>query len=432
MSSDEETFVIIVGDDDYEIPDSVKDVVENSEITHLTSLDEIETENVEIKEEPEDYFFKEEPVDDLDEEYAPKSETSSDDDYSDDDINNVNRSRRKRVKVITSYVQELREAYPELRNDRKMLINILSQIMKAMKPPPLPRDYFIMNGIMLECIECGKLSNGIPAAGRHYQEYHGERYLICFACGVDFRSPTNLYKHEKRCPAPDIGIVLKARARHIGNKARARPFLSYEKPKERTDDWMCSMCPARYSSAGGLEAHELVHAGLRPHRCTCCDHAYTSRSALLRHARKHSGERYTCDHCGRDFSSKTAIAAHMDTHLPLKKYACTECEKRYAQKSALRLHVRRDHRRLPPPCACQLCPRRYPRMSLLKQHMKKAHGLLLMTRKMYYKMLPTLTDSQVEQAKVVLQSQVETGTLLDDLCLDTDVKQETDYFIMQD
>lgn len=281
---------------------------------------------------------------------------------------------------------------------------------------------------MLECVHCRHHSQSIMAAGRHYQEKHGERYLLCYSCGVNFRSTTNLYKHEKRCDAPDAAVVLRARALALGRKGRSRPYiptLTDDKPKNKTnlynhkkrsaraitDDkpkkFECSECSALFISKIGLRAHLLTHRGERPYCCHLCAAAYTSLSSLARHVKKHSDVEYICDHCKRSFKVKGALVEHIYTHRPEKRFGCAECPKRYAQKMALDLHVMQKHRNLPPPCACRLCPNRYRRMSILKEHMKKMHGMMIMTRKMFFKKLPTLSTPQINQGKLVFKDVVD-------------------------
>ncbi|CAH0398478.1 unnamed protein product [Chilo suppressalis] len=322
----------------------------------------------------------------------------------------VSPSRRK------SFVEELKQEYPELHNDEKALVSVLAEIMRNVEKPPLPKIYYTMVHDKFQCTICQALTDTEPAAGRHYREYHGPRYLVCYACGVDFRSNTNLLKHEKRCVAPDATTVLKARALSLGRKGRSRPFMP--KPQEIvlrppirrkttvTHKFKCNECPAAFSNGVSLEAHLNLHKGLRPYRCEVCNNAYTSVHRLKRHQKIHSEESYVCDHCGRIFKVKAALRVHLDTHLPVPKFGCEECPRRYATKAALKHHVRRVHLQLPPPCACPICPKSYPRMSLVKDHMKQAHGMSLMTRRMFLKALPKMTDEQLQQAKEILKSNV--------------------------
>ncbi|XP_041979552.1 zinc finger protein 484-like [Aricia agestis] len=355
---------------------------------------------------------------DSDDEFVPsdRSEYESDDEVKSDNEDIKDEKIRKKTKFRRrgknrqeiSYVQYLRDEYNDLRDDEELLINCIVELMRQVQRPEPPEDQFIMNGIMFECIHCEKQSTSIPNAQRHYQDYHGERYLYCYACGSDFRSSTNLYKHEKRCNAADIKIVLKARAQVLGRKGRSRPyipeFIDQKEDRKPIKRYYCTECSASFVTKYGAESHLRMHRGERPYVCPHCPRAYTSQTTLARHKLKHGSQEYICDHCSRSFKLKAALILHMDTHAPLKKYPCLECPRRYSQKSALLVHVNRDHRLLPLPFPCQICPKRYPRMSVLKNHMKKAHGMLLMSRKMFFKQLPLLTKTQIDQAKVILKS----------------------------
>ncbi|KAJ8721883.1 hypothetical protein PYW08_004285 [Mythimna loreyi] len=424
MEADDDMIVLVVVDDDEKAKSSEKDFSISTPSATCIEVDNIiETaqkhgEYITVKIEPQDDDFqyeyledgitsepnvkeelKEEVIeqDDGDEEYFPEEESSN--------YQHRNRHRFAMLKPWQqrSFVAELREQYEELREDEDLLINTLGRIMRTVKPPPPPPDFFIMNGIMFECVCCGYILDTLPAANRHFQEKHGQRYLVCYACGVDFRSTTNLYKHEKRCIAPDAEIVLRARAVFLGRKGRGRPFLTLNKFATKRNKFPCSLCSAVFISKSNLESHENLHRGERPYRCHACPCAYTSYSALSRHAKKHTDAQFICDHCSRSFKVKAALVAHMDTHKPMRKHGCEECNRRFAQKSALMLHVNRVHRNLPPPCACQICPKRYPRMSLLKAHMKRAHGMSIITRKMFFKTLPTMTELEIKESKVILK-----------------------------
>ncbi|CAH2048425.1 unnamed protein product, partial [Iphiclides podalirius] len=305
-----------------------------------------------------------------------------------------------------SLVQELKQQYPELQNDKNNLIKTLAEIMKTVNPPPPPLDYYIMNGIMLECIHCHAMSQSIPAAGRHYQEKHGPCYLMCYACGVDFRSTTSLYKHEKRCKAPDADAVLKARALFLGRDGQKRPYPPIPSSKS-LQKYSCDQCSAECLSKNELMYHEYLHFGIRPFHCKYCPSAYTSKSSLARHLKKHSNVQYICDHCNRTYKIKGVFVMHMYTHMPEKHVVCDDCGKSFPQKSTRKTHVDTCHRKLPPPCACQICPKRFRRTSILRDHMKKVHGMELISKKNFFKTLPKLTERQIKNAKVVLKGDKE-------------------------
>ncbi|KAM3962672.1 uncharacterized protein ACR2FA_003300 [Aphomia sociella] len=386
----------IIGEEGY-ITDDQNDTVSDDNYDRNTSDDDY-IPGIEFVESDDDFIPDEEDPDEEDE------------DEKNDNIQLDSSGKLKPLKPTQwkSFVKVLRAQNPKLRNNPTMLINALVQIMKDLKRPPPPPNYYVMKLSRYECVKCGTLTDTNPAAWRHYQEKHGERYLICYACGTKFKSTTNLYKHEKRCGAPDAQFVLKARAIFLGRKGRSRPFLpdfSTYKKKGSKRRFPCKECSASFNTKNNLRSHEYLHRGERPYRCHVCTAAYTGPSALKRHLEKHSNIKYICDHCNRQFISKTTIATHMDTHLPQPRFCCDTCGKRYATKAAMKLHVHRVHLKLPPPAACQICPKRYPRMSALKIHMRRDHGMILMTRRMFFKTLPSMSDAQLKQAKLVVKSE---------------------------
>ncbi|XP_045773279.1 gastrula zinc finger protein XlCGF26.1-like isoform X2 [Maniola jurtina] len=422
-SDDLDTYIVVVGDDIESFPECLQKVEEGVYPVSEDLLEEPREEsNLEnprpIKHESEN------ENNDMEVEVPPKEnievEFLSDDAELSDDGAKVpqtkmglrSRTRKRTPAERHSYVKSIKKLHPELRKSKKLLIDSLVAIMKETKPPPLPKDYFMMDGIMFQCIKCSHQSESMAAAGRHYQEKHGERYLYCLACGVNFRSKTNLYKHEKSCEAEDAALVLRARADFLGNRAGARPFAPQRAPsakrKKSPKKFDCQECSASFASSQSLTAHAHMHAGRLPYVCRICLRGYTLKITLDRHVKKHDEtQRFVCDHCQRSFNAKPSLVAHLNTHLPLKRFACDECDKRYAQRAALLLHVNRTHRGLPPPFACQLCPKRYGRMSVLKEHMGKVHGMDLITRNMFLKALPTLTKVQVPQAKIVMKNDLQ-------------------------
>ncbi|GBP55302.1 hypothetical protein EVAR_43056_1 [Eumeta japonica] len=305
--------------------------------------------------------------------------------------NAINLKRTKYLPPEKQYstVQELCNQIPELYENQDALISTLVLKMRAITRPPLPVPYYkLTRENKYECTKCRRLTDSEPASGRHYAEYHGPRYLKCLACGADFRSNTNLYKHEKRCVAPDAKLVLIARAMYLGRKGRSRPFLQKDfdvgKHLKHMNGYIVEN--GLFSVTSVLEPilHTLLLRGIYQLTVT-------------------------------PSSSVTTAAGHSNIALLLSLiYELMKCPRRFSTNFALRLHVRREHLKLPPPCACKLCPRRYPRMSLLSAHMKRVHGVTLMTRNMFLKRLPLLSNMEVKEAAVVLNNELDCKMELED------------------
>ncbi|XP_073955980.1 uncharacterized protein [Choristoneura fumiferana] len=412
LENDDDTILLIVGDEGLKIKEEILSETDGSFI----SPDPEDT--VLIKEEILDVTFEYPGYEsEFNEELMPVSKVEGKDENVSNYVEICRDWEEKLKKQVrpghkNSLVKELKQKHPELAKakNKNKLIAALLEIMRSVKTPPLPQDYYIMNDIMLECMLCSGLSETIPAASRHYLEKHGPRYLFCYACGANYKSRTSLYVHEKRCWSPDRDVVLRARAVMLGNKGKTRPYLGLAKTfplgsavrkPVKINTFACDICPAVFQGKEALKSHIHLHQGLRPFKCKECDCAYTSRGALGRHVkRQHGDEQFECEHCGRIFKIKEGLVTHMETHRPrnLRKYPCEECGRRFAQKHTMLRHVERKHLKAPPPCICQLCPERFRRTTLLKEHMKKEHGVTLMTQKMFYKALPTMTDEEVQKA----------------------------------
>lgn len=184
MENDDDMIVVIVGDEDeYENRSFIKKEVEDEDPKYViedligaaqTFGEEVSLEDILIKEEPHDYEYLDEnniktEVDfecDNDRDFNPENDGHNfpdddtdyvpEDDEEDavDEVSDIEPKKKRRYTMIKpwqqkSFVNELRQQYPELVNKKK-LIKTLAGIMKTVKPPPPPLDYYILNGIMLE------------------------------------------------------------------------------------------------------------------------------------------------------------------------------------------------------------------------------------------------------------------------------------------
>lgn len=177
MEEEDGMIVVIVGDEVEEPRDQpkrfkekvleeipVEELIETVE-KHGEVLQKFQTdiELIEIKrelEEPEAEFLDYECLVD-DDEYTPDPNIdveSEEEEYIQTSKRNKTKNgnnEERRYKMLKpseckSFVKDLRHSYPELAEDQKMLVETLAEIMRNVKPPLPPRDYFIMNGAMFE------------------------------------------------------------------------------------------------------------------------------------------------------------------------------------------------------------------------------------------------------------------------------------------
>uniref|UniRef100_A0A3Q3D9X9 C2H2-type domain-containing protein n=1 Tax=Hippocampus comes TaxID=109280 RepID=A0A3Q3D9X9_HIPCM len=141
--------------------------------------------------------------------------------------------------------------------------------------------------------------------------------------------------------------------------------------------WLCDVCGKTFRCRSALKTHEVIHLGVKPHRCDLCP---KFRSQLAAHLQTHTDERpHLCDVCGRKFCRGYQLERHKllvhvegggeggeDGSLP-----CKVCGKGLKTEALLAAHSRAhsDDK----PFRCTLCLRRFARLACLKRHQARAH-----------------------------------------------------------
>lgn len=126
------------------------DPSEYSDLTFEQAIQNIkqETKNEEV------YYVEEEVLEDdfQDPDYIP---CANDGEYKQDSDSEIEYKPKGRYKMVPdhlrkSFIDDLRQQYPELKQDEKALIKTLAEIMRNIKPPKLPDEFCIPNDNMFE------------------------------------------------------------------------------------------------------------------------------------------------------------------------------------------------------------------------------------------------------------------------------------------
>ena len=110
------------------------------------------------------------------------------------------------------------------------------------------------------------------------------------------------------------------------------------------------------------------------HLCSICDYANNLKGNLTRHLFVHGiGERFKCDKCDRDFTTKHSLEVHIRTHdKNEKKVSCQICQQKFSQKGHLTTHMQIHEDKTIP---CDQCSNMFGTERALKLHKKYVHVL---------------------------------------------------------
>ncbi|XP_073831792.1 uncharacterized protein [Musca autumnalis] len=112
----------------------------------------------------------------------------------------------------------------------------------------------------------------------------------------------------------------------------------------KTNRFYCEQCDRDFSSKTNLNRHMQSHQGTKPHQCPQCPKSFTQKSTLKQHLLTHTGEKpYICDICDRGFTQCKSLIFHKRRHTGEKPFQCEFCLFQFRQKDALRMHLLKYH-----------------------------------------------------------------------------------------
>ena len=146
-------------------------------------------------------------------------------------------------------------------------------------------------------------------------------------------------------------------------------------PKNRTGltkaDLSCGTCGKEFGDVSLRKSHERSHE--EKIQCPICDKKILP-VFLAKHVKLHElskkGDKFICDICGKEKSTKYTLKYHLEIHLSLDKIECNICRKTFTHAIALKTHSKTIHNLNvdPSKLSCNVCQVNCRNLSALNSH----------------------------------------------------------------
>ncbi|EZA61757.1 hypothetical protein DMN91_004497 [Ooceraea biroi] len=200
----------------------------------------------------------------------------------------------------------------------------------------------------------------------HMKSVHDARLYICDVCGQDFRKRNELSSHLDDHVAKEEGdFQCEICNRIFGNLRLFRIHKRIHYPQVKS--WSCETCGKKYSSKNLLEGHTNTHTGVRPYVCEICGKNFTSKYTYKAHVKTHEvrPRLFECTQCNKTFLRQQNLNQHERTH-GLREYVCHQCGKTFGSLHNLEAHniVHTGYK----PYICKICGKAFARKAEIRDH----------------------------------------------------------------
>lgn len=142
---------------------------------------------------------------------------------------------------------------------------------------------------------------------------------------------TSLAQNSNQTETPETSFICCICGKNLSTKnSLASHFTLHTGRKPFT----CTHCGKTFAKKFNLDIHYNIHTGAKPYNCPLCPKSFADPSAFRRHKWIHKQKslqnpgttkiRPSCYICGKNFQSKSSLAAHVQMHTAEKRHSANK------------------------------------------------------------------------------------------------------------
>ena len=113
------------------------------------------------------------------------------------------------------------------------------------------------------------------------------------------------------------------------------------KSYKQVHNFNCVLCENKYETQKELNGHIAQdHSGFK-FTCCYCQKQYRSANGCAKHENSHKGYDFKCEFCNKRFQLPRALSDHKKKHTGRDLYPCTNCSKKFTTNRAMLRHAKK-------------------------------------------------------------------------------------------